>query len=511
MKRKILLFGIAAVISLLSATAQVKQYDFFAPNQRGDTLYYVLNRNDSGTVSIAQYHHIVTDTLFIPAKVSYNGKEYAVTELHGSAFAPNPTVIPYKRCCFSHVVIPEGIRKIGSSAFNTNDSLFDVFIPSTCEGIGIMVFNNCPRLRWVDFSRCSWKQMNTVNGASTGVNEFFNSTSIQFVKFPLQMTCYNTMFYSSRESTSGQEFSPKAIVVPASVDTVCGLEDFYLTVRREYDSIVHILLPSKAPVLKASSSTRTEIKFPIWYPCGSDSSYLNSWITKKHKNLHPGLFLENGYKDLDSVCPAKCYRAYGFRPDSVGVWIVKKKSPNCDCDSLNIYIVRSLLPDATVNDSSINVEPNREDTSVVWTWEGTGVEYDVYREEQKIAVVTEPYYRDTDIMPGVQYCYNFVPINAYGCEGEWSGTNCYTMVFDDGIGEHTSAGTVTVRPNPATGRIFIDNLPEALQGAELVVYDATGREVLRHDYTPAGADVSALSRGIYFLRIGSLHGKFVKM
>ena len=365
MKRKILLFGIAAVISLLSATAQVKQYDFFAPNQRGDTLYYVLNRNDSGTVSIAQYHHIVTDTLFIPAKVSYNGKEYAVTELHGSAFAPNPTVIPYKRCCFSHVVIPEGIRKIGSSAFNTNDSLFDVFIPSTCEGIGIMVFNNCPRLRWVDFSRCSWKQMNTVNGASTGVNEFFNSTSIQFVKFPLQMTCYNTMFYSSRESTSGQEFSPKAIVVPASVDTVCGLEDFYLTVRREYDSIVHILLPSKAPVLKASSSTRTEIKFPIWYPCGSDSSYLNSWITKKHKNLHPGLFLENGYKDLDSVCPAKCYRAYGFRPDSVGVWIVKKKSPNCDCDSLNIYIVRSLLPDATVNDSSINVEPNREDTSVV--------------------------------------------------------------------------------------------------------------------------------------------------
>ena len=247
----------------------------------------------------------------------------------------------------------------------------------------------------------------------------------------------------------------------------------------------------------------------VYHPCGADTAYQHSWMNKY--KLKPSLFLENGYKKLDSVCPAKCYRAYGFRPDSVGVWIVKKKSPNCDCDSLNIYIVRSLLPDATVNDSSINVEPNREDTSVVWTWEGTGVEYDVYREEQKIAVVTEPYYRDTDIMPGVQYCYNFVPINAYGCEGEWSGTNCYTMVFDDGIGEPASAGTVTVRPNPATGRIFIDNLPETLSGAELVVYDATGREVLRQDYTPAGADVSALSRGIYFLRIGSLHGKFVKM
>ena len=506
-------FLLLLLFSALSATAQVMQYDFFEPNQKGDTLYYLLNKKDSGTVSIAPYHHIVTDTLHIPAKVSHGGKVYAVTELHGSAFAPNPTIIPERHCAFSYIVIPEGIQKIGGMSFVRNDSLLNVELPPTLESIGTDVFMNCPRLRHLDFSRCRWSLMNTVEGASSLSCECSQSYLLQFVEFPLQMKCYNTKFlYNKNTISDGLVAFPKAVVIPQAVDTICGCEDLYLSTLNENDSVSpFIFLSAKAPFLKALSSLRDFFSTNVWYPCGSDSSYLNSWLTKKHKNMRPGLFLENGYKKLDSVCPAKCYRAYGFRPDSVGVWIVKKKSPNCDCDSLNIYIVRSLLPDATVNDSSINVEPDRTDTSVVWTWEGTGVEYDVYREEQKIAVVTEPYYRDTDIMPGVQYCYNFVPINAYGCEGEWSGTNCYTMVFDDGIGEPASAGTATVRPNPATGRIFIDNLPETLSGAELVVYDATGREVLRQDYTPAGADVSALSRGIYFLRIGSLHGKFVKM
>lgn len=248
----------------------------------------------------------------------------------------------------------------------------------------------------------------------------------------------------------------------------------------------------------------------LWYPCGSDSSYQNSWLKKACKSMKPGLFLKNGYMDIDSACPAECRRKYGFEPDSIGVWIVKKYNQSCGCDSVNVYLVHSLLPDATVNDSSISVEPERKDTAAVWTWEGTGVEYHVYREEQKIAVVTEPYYRDTDIMPGVPYCYNFAPVNAYGCEGEWSTTNCYTLVLDDGIGEAAAAASLRLRPNPARDRLYIENLPEALAGTEAAVFDLTGRELLRQQDTADGVDISALSRGVYFLRIGGMHGKFVK-
>ena len=496
-------FLLLLLFSALSASAQF-HYDFFAPNQRGDTLYYQYDINDSDNVCIVNGPKaIVTDTLFIPIEVKYNGHIYTVTEIGNGAFGKVQELGSFvdKKQVFSHVVIPEGIRKIGTSAFVFNDSLQELELPSSCivfeEGNG----SDCPKLKWLDCSHAHFP---------SNCYQLVQARSLQYILPPRTQRYSDGSFGRGRPSMPSLRF----MLFPDSVELLWS--ELLSTTSGDSQgnigdtAVPFVFLSLTPPSRQTGLPVQVKrLQTIVYYPCGADTAYQHSWMNKY--KLKPSLFLENGYKKLDSVCPAKCYRAYGFRPDSVGVWIVKKKSPNCDCDSLNIYIVRSLLPDATVNDSSINVEPNREDTSVVWTWEGTGVEYDVYREEQKVAVVTEPYYRDTDIMPGVQYCYNFVPINAYGCEGEWSGTNCYTMVFDDGIGEHTSAGTVTVRPNPATGRIFIDNLPEALQGAELVVYDATGREVLRQDYTPAGADVSALSRGIYFLRIGSLHGKFVKM
>ena len=493
-------FLLLLLSAMLSATAQEIHYDFCEPNQKGDTLYYVFNKYDSSEIFVVPPPKpIVTDTLYIPGKVEHNGRRHTVTEIQGAFDAINfPGPYFSMHHIFSHVVIPETIREIYNHAFCYNDSLLEVTIPSSCVRFGECVFENCPRLKWVD---CSKAQFDTCRF------EFWGSKKLQWILPPKTLRKSSGAFLF--KDLPGLRF----VLFPENVVDLeySVLATVYPSLSETGDTAVPFVFLSQTPpkTFGGQHAFMKVFNTIVYYPCGADTAYQHSWMNKY--KLKPSLFLENGYKKLDSICPAKCYRAYGFRPDSVGVWIVKKKSPDCDCDSLNIYIVRSLLPDATVNDSSINVEPNREDTSVVWTWEGTGVEYDVYREEQKIAVVTKPYYRDTDIMPGVQYCYNFVPINAYGCEGEWSGTNCYTMVFDDGIGEHTSAGTVTVRPNPATGRIFIDNLPEALQGAELVVYDATGREVLRQDYTPAGADVSALSRGIYFLRIGSLHGKFVKM
>ena len=495
MKKTIAL--IIGMFAMLSASAQI-YYDFCEPNQNGDTLYYIIYKYDSSEVWIAPPPKpIVTDTLYIPGKVEHGGRRYTVTRMSGTF---NDIIIPGPYLgmhhAFSHVVIPETIREINNFSFSDNDSLLEATIPSSCVRFGECVFENCPRLKWVDCSKAQF---------DTSKFEFWGSRKLQWILPPKTLRKSSGAFRFS--SLPGMRF----VLFPENVEDLeyNVLATVYPSWTEAGDTAVPFVFLSQTPPTTIGNPPAYKVFHTIvYYPCGADTAYQHSWLHKF--TLKPSLFLKDGYKFLDSVCPSKCSLAYGFRPDSVGVWIVKKKNPDCDCDSLNIYIVRSLLPDATLNDSSISVEPERKDTAAVWTWEGTGVEYHVYREEMLVATVTEPFYRDTDILPGVPYCYNFAPVNAYGCEGEWSTTNCYTLVLDDGIREAAAAASLRLRPNPARNRLYIENLPEALAGTEAAVFDLTGRELLRQQGTADGVDISALSRGVYFLRIGGMHGKFVK-
>ena len=437
----------------------------------------------------------------LPSKSAVLGEECFMNDslLRTIRMPDSMEVIPNNCFCYCHnlerVELPAGLKRISYGAFYNCYQLAYCKVPPTVDSIGVVAFDKDSSLISMDLSQTKIRVLaKSAFGYCINMVEFKLPNTLKKVEI-WSLSCDSTIPY---------------IIMPESVEYFHMMS--YRGEATLYNTKFRIVFKSLEPPFLDDYSLDTLIyKLDTFYvPCGSEAVYRNA--TEKKWWRVPNIRSMSMAKReivLDSACAPEVRRRFGFYPTHSGTYYQKLPS-GFACDSLAVFHI-TLSALAHVNDSSINVEPDRTDTSVTWTWEGTGVEYDVYREEQKIAVVTEPYYRDTDIMPGVQYCYNFVPINAYGCEGEWSGTNCYTMVFDDGIGEHTSAGTVTVRPNPATGRIFIDNLPEALQGAELVVYDATGREVLRQDYTPAGADVSALSRGIYFLRIGSLHGKFVKM
>ena len=402
--------------------------------------------------------------------------------------------------CFSNcshlerVELPAGLRRISIDAFNHCYQLVYCKVPPTVDSIGVGAFNEDSSLISMDLSQTKIRVL---------TKRVFSLCS-HMVELKLPNTLKRVEMWSL-----SYDSSIPYIIMPESV------EYFNMTSYRggatARNTKFRIVFKSlEPPLLDDYSLDSNSFKLDTFYvPCGYEDVYRNATEKKwwRVSNIR-SMSMAKREIVLDSACAPEVRRRFGFYPTHSGTYYQKLPS-GFACDSLAVFHI-SLSALAHVNDSSINVEPDRTDTSVTWTWEGTGVEYDVYREEQKVAVVTEPYYRDTDIMPGVQYCYNFVPINAYGCEGEWSGTNCYTMVFDDGIGEPSvSAGTVTVRPNPATGRIFVDRLTETLHGAELVVYDATGREVLRQPCTPEGTDVSALARGLYFLRIGSLHGKFV--
>ena len=79
-----------------------------------------------------------------------------------------------------------------------------------------------------------------------------------------------------------------------------------------------------------------------------------------------------------------------------------------------------------------------------------------------------------------------------------------------------AATTVTTFPNPAVKPLFID-LRQPVRGARVIVYDLTGRELLRREGVTATVvelDVSELPKGSYLLRVeggGQLFtGKFQK-
>ena len=183
--------------------------------------------------------------------------------------------------------------------------------------------------------------------------------------------------------------------------------------------------------------------------------------------------------------------------------MVRLASDSLHCDTLSIYYIK--LFKSKVADTSVQVYD--DGTAFEWTWVGNGEEYDVLRNGDFLASVIEPYYRDTAVETGVQYCYNFIPY-LNGCKGETSMTNCYTRVPDDSSSVKTvQKQTLSLYPNPAKQVLFLTS-GERYDNQPYEVTDVTGRIVLQGRYNAAGGiRVAGLAKGIYLLRVKSETGK----
>ena len=200
--------------------------------------------------------------------------------------------------------------------------------------------------------------------------------------------------------------------------------------------------------------------------------------------------------------------------------LTKKSNPD-GCDSFNIYFVKSFLDPGMILDTTIQLEVNLQDISVLWTWEGNAFAYNVYRDGDYLTTVEQPAFADSDIRVNVQYCYNFAPVNEKGCEGKWSTTNCYTMLGDStGIRERGDR-RIVIHPNPAREVLLVTTASAVsktgsssathFDGTPYEITDITGRIVLQGQYNASeGIRVSDLAKGIYLLRMEGLVGKFVK-
>ena len=507
MKKIFLLLGIigftfsarafAPYASVMTENDTVRFFYYLLPS--GDTALFVITSDSTVTAGsdcidnkgimapttnryFKNYKNIHKKNVVVPESVEYKGKSYTVTRVADGAFSGDSII---------SVVLPKSVETIGIRAFR--HATMESVSPLYCREIGGDAFDDCRHLKNLDFSRCTFDTLH---------NSVINYChSMEWIKLPSTLTNMSAPNFEQMKSL-------KFLLIPPSVDSLLiALDMMYQYKGKNFPFIFLSANPPK-PCIKYSLKQTQYIYLPCEYESAYRNSYWGNGVVFDSARFCHFLNLDSGYMDLDSVCPWEVERKYGFHPDTVGVYIVEKHNPY-GCDSFNIYFVKSFLDPGEIYDTTINIEPNKEDTSVLWTWEGTGYAYNVYRDGSYITTVEKPYYLDTNIEFNVQYCYNFAPVNEKYCEGKWSTTNCYTML-NVGVGEADSSQQLSLYPNPAKKSLFLTN-GERYDNLPYEVTDMTGRIVLQGRYNAAdGIRVSGLAKGIYLLRKEGKVGKFVK-
>ena len=518
-------------LRLHAATDDDDRY-IYVPLPSADTAVYYITSDSTVSAGSPTTHYFLNHknikepNVVIPETVEYKGRRYRVTSLSSYAFRTDS---------ITSVTLPKCIETIASHVFE--QSTVEHISPLYCKKISGFAFYNCKQLKHVNMSRCTFDTL------QQGV--FHSNYALQWVKLPKTLVSASSVRWGYY-NFGYQMKSLKFVLLPPSV------REHQIPVRGFNDSSSRFptILLSPNPPYTFQHTVRLDQK--IWFPCMYDSIYYHSnWGDRSQfdsiKSCHL-LNLDSGYVDLDSVCPWEAERRYGFHPDSVGLYIVQKSNPD-GCDSFNIYFVKSFLDPGMILDTTIQLEVNKQDTSVLWTWEGNAFAYNVYRDGDYLTTVEQPAFADSDIRVNVQYCYNFAPVNEKGCEGKWSTTNCYTMPADStGIRERGDRRLV-IHPNPAKEVLFISTVTDraststaeksslgatansfndsktvASAGSETVpasakhhnnppyeVTDITGRIVLQGQYDASeGIPVGNLAKGMYLLRLEGLVGKFVK-
>jgi fibronectin type 3 domain-containing protein len=154
----------------------------------------------------------------------------------------------------------------------------------------------------------------------------------------------------------------------------------------------------------------------------------------------------------------------------------------------------------------------REDiNSIIVTCSGVTNTYEVYRNNDDNPVYTvtnagnEFSFVDNDVIIGTSYCYRVRTIDN-DCQDDFSEPVCIVVTNMS----ETAQTAITVYPNPAIDELTIDN-SELKEGDMVSVYDMSGRNIHNSQFTTSHSiNVSTLSAGIYFVRIGNKTERFVK-
>ena len=221
--------------------------DEFTIGEEGNSLYYYVTSVNPNEVAIYN-DSFEGEELIIPNIVTYEGIEYNVTSIGGSAFEENTYIISlvipenikqiYPNAFYSCVnletvtikstkisIIPSGcfdgctklhsislpntITEIGASAFNNNKSLTEISLPNTITKIGASAFNNNTSLTEISLP-------NTIT--EIGENAFFKCKNIVTIRCNsiTPPTLGSTAFGATSGPSSNKINANLKIYVPAT-------------------------------------------------------------------------------------------------------------------------------------------------------------------------------------------------------------------------------------------------------------------------------------------------------
>ena len=186
-----------SLISLFVGTANA--HDFAVKNSDGKYIYYnVISSTGEKKAGVTQRSYnaygAYEGVINIPETVTYQGTEYAVTEILSSAFRtsryltevniPNTITrigtLAFSECdSLEKVTIPESVKYILSNAFSKSQSLKNINIPNSVVNIGSGIFSGCTSLTDVCLS-------NSIK--IIGDNAFKNCTSLETIVIPDSVT-----------------------------------------------------------------------------------------------------------------------------------------------------------------------------------------------------------------------------------------------------------------------------------------------------------------------------------
>lgn len=196
-----------------------------------------------------------------------------------------------------------------------------------------------------------------------------------------------------------------------------------------------------------------------------------------------------------SICQGETYNLNGFNADSTGIYFQNLESIN-GCDSiivLNLNVNELMTPTNLSLDNIANY--------IEIKWQGNQEVYELYRNNDLIANLSDTIYQDTNVVEGTNYCYKIKALND-SCESEFSQEECKVYLEIKNIeGNNLS---VSIYPNPTNDKAIL-TIEGLKKEADIIIYDINGRKLKQYKINSSQKDleidVSDFSKGIYNIKI----------
>lgn len=146
---------------------EANAYDFSAKSLSGHILYYRITNEYTAEVAVANRNinerTELSGSIIIPSEVSYGGTIYKVTSLDDWAFLGGEKI--------TSIIIPNGVKKIGTSCFLYCKSITQIQLPSSLFEIEPWAFGECKSLEEIIVPN---------NVEKIGVNAFNNVRNVVY-------------------------------------------------------------------------------------------------------------------------------------------------------------------------------------------------------------------------------------------------------------------------------------------------------------------------------------------